>query len=697
MSPSRRRLRAPKRTPSLRRPSIPVPHPPPTPSTTTPQRYPRLALSLPISSPPQHVPLRHPLPHLHLPRRTNTRITPRSIPRASSLLATHLPQNLPEAPNSPFSTSMTPLRMLINLHLPHTTRIVIRVLLQVIRGLYNNRLAHSSIFGQPRLPTPPPPPIPQRANTTAACFTVKTPSEPALLHFERSLLLAREAEALAESQRRLHPSDDENVYADEEEEEEELKEGSIISLPPTAAVTPPMRAIPLPISPLALAFTLNPDPPPPPPPPGLQDRGISTPTPMGEPSGPSMSGRLSHDSPVTAVFPPHRHLQSGSHSHARPISLPPPLLLPSPSIPRSPSTLALSLSTSSSSSSISAPYTQSPTSSLPSTATPAPQLRLLRPLGMKSVRDLRRKASGRERDGTEKERERDVMRRGKGERKERARRVRDRETATPEPILTPRNELDQSAAALDDTPRPPAARPSASILGHAAPVPSPTPLPTPPPFALSAPPNKSPQRQSSRLREGLRNMLAFSRGAGAACGHGHRCVARLADIPRLEHPLRGSAGPVSLSRTSSVSVRLVGDSQRTRTQRALLRDASLRKFRARCAGRARPAARFRTGGGEDEEDTDGEDGVLRASLTRKPSGVYGGASAAKAVGRLVAVKMTARRAPRTAAASASTAYVEVVAGGEGEERTRVLERQRRREEEERTRVRFVREVEVLKV
>jgi hypothetical protein len=123
------------------------------------------------------------------------------------------------------------------------------------------------------------------------------PREPALLHFERSLLLAREAEALAEGQRRLHPSDDENVYADEEEEEEELKEGSIISLPPTAAFayagaasTPPMRAIPLPISPLALAFTLNPDPPPPPPPPALQDRGTPTPTPMSEPSGPSMSG-----------------------------------------------------------------------------------------------------------------------------------------------------------------------------------------------------------------------------------------------------------------------------------------------------------------------------------------------------------------------------------------------------------------------
>jgi hypothetical protein len=344
--------------------------------------------------------------------------------------------------------------------------------------------------------------------------------------------------------------------------------------------------------------------------------------------------------------------------------------------------------------------------------------------------------------------------------KEWARRVRDRETATPEPILTPRNELDQSAAALDDTPRPPAARPSASILGHAAPVPSPTPLPTPPPFALSAPPNKSPQRQSSRLREGLRNMLAFSRGAGAALmnstasadagtstdsvqlpEHAEHAETAHSDVDidmdtdtdaSLASPISRtssirsveSAGPVSLSRTSSVSVRLVGDSPAdANTNAALLRDASLRKFRARVRG-TRPALRPASGrgflderdgemgvrvlraprgeesreGDSEDADTDGEDGVLRASLTRKPSGVYGGSSAVKAVGRLVAVKMTARRAPRTPAASANTAYAGSSSRREKEkERTRVLERQRRREEEERTRVRFVREVEVLKV
>lgn len=103
------------------------------------------------------------------------------------------------------------------------------------------------------------------------------PREPALLKFERSLLLARQTETV----------EAEEVVEEEEEEveQEELKEGSIISLPPSIAhfsggsgLSPPVRAVPLPISPLALAFTLGPMDP------VMNDRGTPTPTPMSEPS-----------------------------------------------------------------------------------------------------------------------------------------------------------------------------------------------------------------------------------------------------------------------------------------------------------------------------------------------------------------------------------------------------------------------------
>ena len=126
-----------------------------------------------------------------------------------------------------------------------------------------------------------------------------------------------------------------------------------------------------------------------------------------------------------------------------------------------------------------------------------------------------------------------------------------------------------------------------------------------------------------------------------------------------------SAVPPSLSRASSMNVRIVDGhhhhhhhDDEDAANAALLRDASLRKFRARVRG-TRPALRLEPGRvclderdgemgvrvtrveGEDadgEGSDDSEGGLLRASLTRKPSG--------KPAGRLVAVKMTARRAPR---------------------------------------------------
>ncbi|KAF9484954.1 hypothetical protein BDN70DRAFT_28386 [Pholiota conissans] len=712
----------------------------------------------------------------------------------------------------------------------------------------------SSIFAQPRLPTPPPPPTPAQKRPAVLHredtiipprsrpvddqpldeHTPRPPSrEPGLLHFERSLLLARQAEAQAEVHKRSHPPDhghNDIEEPDEEEEDEELKEGSIITLPPMTSFAytsglspPPVRAAPLPISPLALAFTL--------PDPTLQsppDRGTRTPKPMGDPSDALPSGP---DSPGAAVFSPYLHPQyDGSHPPPATSSLPSPLPLS-----RSPSGTALALSTSSSSSSISGQHGQAYTQS-PITTVPASQLRLLRPLGhgafstvwlaedlskvpltlvsKKSVRDLRRRASGR--DGGE--RERDVLRE-----KERARRARDREsTRTPEPVPTLHNAAKETT---DDTPRPPAARSPKSIRGLVDPIPLPTPLqsasasqasivptittvPPPPP----PPPPKSPHRQSSRIREGLRSMLAFSRGAGAALasagshphphpsganvdvetkasnlrGHTddagilHRLVVHsphssegslsVASTASVSHPaamdvkdahsespthmhneadvdmdtdaspispaspvsrassIRSvgsstSAVPPSLSRASSMSVRIVDGHHHHQhddedgANAALLRDASLRKFRARVRG-TRPALRLEPGrvclderdgemgvrvrvprvAGEDvdgEGSEESEGGLLRASLTRKPSG--------KSAGRLVAVKMTARRVPRTAAAVPASVAGAGVHGSGGSrrererERLRVLDRQRRREEEERTRVRFVREVEVLKV
>ncbi|KJA21122.1 hypothetical protein HYPSUDRAFT_762105 [Hypholoma sublateritium FD-334 SS-4] len=401
--------------------------------------------------------------------------------------------------------------------------------------------------------------------------------------------------------------------------------------------------------------------------------------------------------------------------------------------------LGPSVSTSSSSQSISRSSSYEPSA--------APQLRLLRPLGhgafsavwlaedlsrvplalvsKKSVRDLRRKASVRERDSENIDPDRDHEWK-----------ILQEKTRTPDGSQ-PRFEFGE----LDATPRPPAAVPSATLLAQ-------TQTPT-------DHPKESPKRQASRLREGLRNMLAFSRGASATPTAVHtqassstatplsslgvdtdKSVAMYVDSePPPASPMSSSSsmhsadfspvsrasslrsstgGPEPLSRASSSGARLApalrgeGDSDKAT---ALLRDASLRKFRARVRG-TRPALGLAPGRAcLDERDGEmglehahgagpgdylcegeGERGVLLSSLARKPSSSAGGGARS---GRLVAVKMTARRAPK-----GPTPLVRGGATGKKDARHRERERVRakaRREEEERTRVRFVREVEVLKV
>ena len=334
----------------------------------------------------------------------------------------------------------------------------------------------------------------------------------------------------------------------------------------------------------------------------------------------------------------------------------------------------------------------------------------------KSVRDLRRKASVRERDDKQ---------------SEKLDAERDHEwMVLKEKVRTPDGlQAKFEFGEVDVTPRPPAAVPSATLVSDA-----------------QTPTNakESPKRQASRLREGLRNMLAFSRGASATPTATHSQASSSTLVPSSplnldtdetaamhvdSEPPPGSPmssassvhsadfSPVSrasslrssggLSRASSAGGHLAqalrGESDADKTA-ALLRDASLRKFRARVRG-TRPAVGLApgraclderdgemglrrmdsAGSGEYIREGEGEREVLSSSLARKPSSNAGSARS----GRLVAVKMTARRAPKGGSAA-----------GKKDARHRERERVRakaRREEEERTRVRFVREVEVLKV
>lgn len=471
-----------------------------------------------------------------------------------------------------------------------------------------------------------------------------------MLKFERSLLFAR--------QEQVHEAQDQVAGEEEEEDEiehEDLKEGSIILLPARVSQST-TRAAPLPISPLALAFTLGPEDP------ISNDRGTPTPTPM--------------DDATTSQEP-------------------------------------------------------------------SPQLRLLRPLGhgafsavwlaedlsrvpltlvsKKSVRDLRRKASGREKDRPSRHVERDNEWRLLMER------------AKTSDSVNPKCEFGE----FDETPRPPAASTSFTTQ-----MPAPT-----------ASAKESPKRQTGRLREGLRNMLAFSRGAangvppqaspvpppllgvdtaamvvdGEPSPLSSGSSIHSADFSSLSRTssLHSSSGaPEQLSRASSISVHRTpsirgetsahhGDADKAA---ALVRDASLRKFRARVRG-TRPAIRLASGRaclderdgemglmtgtnsshrrmdksearieGHSDSEYDSEKEVLQSSLSRKPSSNAGG-------NRLVAVKMTARRSSKVAGAVANS---RVNANGKTDMRQHKIVKARR-EEDERTRVRFVREVEVLKV
>lgn len=207
-------------------------------------------------------------------------------------------------------------------------------------------------------------------------------------------------------------------------------------------------------------------------------------------------------------------------------------------------------------------------------------------------------------------------------------------------------------------------------------------------------------RSQNKLREGLRNMLSFSRSSHAGLSSPHAApeyetmddydlsLSRQSSIKSLPS---NASDDGSLSRTSSItsskapsrnsSLRIQGPNGLT-----LSRDSSMKKFRERVKG-TRPAFRLgrmyldeRHGEMGEPRDSaedmhkawgngvDGGDGVgLGASLSRQASLSSSGSS------RLVAVKMTPRRVQ--------------LSGGKSKER----------EEEERTRVGFVREVEILKV
>ncbi|KAJ3514169.1 hypothetical protein NLJ89_g2523 [Agrocybe chaxingu] len=429
-------------------------------------------------------------------------------------------------------------------------------------------------FAENRLPTPPPSAItprpPHRQDTIVPHFqkedqdeSTPKPSdhEPALLHFERSLLLAPQTE------QRTKP---EPLPVEEDDrEDKEPQPGSLIPLPTS---DPPS----LPVSPLSMTFTVTA------PTSGSHD-DRSTPTPTNDVS---ISGLFSEsESPAPAA----------SSSTSGPTDL--------ETHPNS---------------------------------TPAPTLRLQRCLGhgafssvwlaedlspvpltlvsKKSVRDLRRRASGRDR-------ERDSEAR------------RDRVIAVPE--------------------TPAAIQPS------------------------NAQNNKPDKRPPSRLREGLRSILALSPVSipllSTSPSNNDSHLSRNSSIKSSP-----SADVVALSRNSSIRSlpSIAGDISRNSSLRSTppSRNSSFRLPLSQDTTLSRDSNE-RDGEMGVPRDSEGarkgsEDGLsvpdvgLTASLSRQSS------LNKKGKGRLVAVKMTPRKA-------------KAVHG-------------REREEEERTRVGFVREVEVLK-
>ncbi|KAH9483657.1 CBL-interacting protein kinase 18 [Psilocybe cubensis] len=563
----------------------------------------------------------------------------------------------------------------------------------------------SSSFHEPRLPTPPPshertpqrddtlmqgdfPPTPRQEEGDSYDELTPRPADrqPGLLRFERDLILERQARQQKLSQTPKPPSPEPVDYEDVENVDEEPRPGSIISLP-----SPEHPSSHLPISPLSLTFTIAS------PSPSLSsrppDRG--TPTPTNDYSTSSAALKSSH---------------LGSPDF-KPLPSPPPSS-DGHDLSHTPSgALADSITTqtpphSSSLSSVPLP----PPAKDADNHTQVPKLRLLRSLGhgafsavwlaedlsrvpltlvsKKSVRDLRRRASGRDK-AREREREREQERE----------REKDEEMAMDNSVAHDGGEKLNA---------------NSSTTGSV--------------------PNRN------RIREGLMNMLSFSRSATHGSG-----------ASSATSPLSSRPSPVSpnsttgfdnsdedaggaLSRNSSVrsaASSFKGPSRAASLRLAppphqqdltLSRDSSLKKFRDRVRG-TRPAYRLGraylderhgemgeprdvdsasasvtnvsavaaavggTGSGSrdggmtvSDAGNDGGEVGLSASLSRQSS--LGHASSSKGNGRLVAVKMTPRRA--------NAADVGQGRGGAG------ITKQRLREEEERTRVGFVREVEVLK-
>ncbi|PPQ88682.1 hypothetical protein CVT25_010116 [Psilocybe cyanescens] len=555
----------------------------------------------------------------------------------------------------------------------------------------------SSLFHEPRLPTPPPshgrtperddtlmqddfPPTPRQEEPDSYDEPTPRPADrqPGLLRFERDLILERQAKQKLSQAPKPPPEPLESESIHDSDVDEEPHPGSIISLP-----SPEFRSSHLPLSPLSLTFTIAS------PSPSLSSRPLDrgTPTPTNEYS--TSSASLKSSQPPSPEFKPLPSPPPSDHDHSHAQSVTP---IETTQTPHHSSTLST------------APLPPAKDTDKEKDHTQVPKLRLLRPLGhgafsavwlaedlsrvpltlvsKKSVRDLRRRASGRER-----ERERQ-----KG-------RERDKDAAV--------------HGAKRDNGGKSNASSSTTVNGEGAP-------------------------SRNRIREGLMSMLSFSRSATLGIG-----AMSTSPGPSPISPMSatgfdsGEDGGGGLSRNSSIkstsvsrqsSVRssassFKGPSRATSLRLApqqdmtLSRDSSLKKFRERVRG-TRPA--FRLGrvylderhgemgeprdvgtasavgvmGGNRRVLDDGDsnmsvdspvdvddDGIgLGASLSRQSSlGIGNGGG--KGNGRLVAVKMTPRRANI------------VVAGqthGTG------IGKERLREEEERTRVGFVREVEVLK-
>ncbi|PPQ83027.1 hypothetical protein CVT26_012065, partial [Gymnopilus dilepis] len=356
--------------------------------------------------------------------------------------------------------------------------------------------------------------------------------EPNMLHFERSLLLSRQSEQPRSQSPEImkeHEGDEE-----QKEDEEEPHEGTIIELPAldfpwsysypyphsassTAASTPASTSAVLPLSPLSLNFSLasstssrdgqaatssTPH---------RIDRG--TPTPTNESSISSGSAQLT-DVVCLSLFSvladsgfpngsSHPVFTTSPESTHPPSSLPqpntnnhvplPPLPLPLSSTPSAPEPPKIRLIKSLGHGAFSAVWLAEDLSKVPLTL-----------VAKRSVRDLRRRVSGR--GGRERERDREG-----GSLKERER-DRDREKREirfeEEAEADKRDEVESVGTPVlngkGDTPKAVNGNGPASVkLGADETTPTPaTPLQT--------------RRQPSRLREGLRNMLSFSRTSAAA-------------------------------------------------------------------------------------------------------------------------------------------------------------------------------------